>query len=229
MTLLPDEAALRNCFLFSTLSDKTVLALSKVCISAVHKKGTDIFAMGDEADGLRIILQGAVRVWISDEDGRELTVAMLEKGDSFGEIALFDELPRSATASALERTRCLFLPRAMVVSLLDDSPGFATEVIRSLCEILRRNTDEMSAITFRSLDNRLARKLSELSFSHAQVDGNTARFTRKFSQGDLAKMLGVTREAINKRMTMFASEGIVEMDGGFIVIPALDTLAARMK
>jgi CRP-like cAMP-binding protein len=229
MKILNDEAALRSCFLFSSLSDKTIQALSKACLSTTYAGGALIFAMGDEADGLRIILEGSVRVWISDSDGRELTVAMLEPGDSFGEIALFDGLPRSATASALEDTRCLFLPQTVVDRLLSENVGFANEVIKILCEILRRNTDEMGSITFRSLDSRLALKLCDLSVAHAIIDGNSARFTRKFSQGDLAKILGVTREAINKRLTVFSRENLIEMHDGFIVIPAIDLLASRHK
>ncbi len=224
-----DHEALRNCFLFSSLSEQDIADLAKVSTITTTPSGALIFAMGDEGDGLRIILNGVVRVWISDVEGRELTVALLEEGDSFGEIALLDNLPRTAAATAIEETRCLFVPRSSVDGLLNKNIGFAREVIHILCETLRRNTDEMGAVMFRSLDKRLAQKLCDLSISYAQIDGKRATFTRKFPQGDLAKMLGVTREAINKRLTMLAQEGLIDTTDGYLTLTDLPRLAAKTE
>jgi CRP-like cAMP-binding protein len=192
-----------------------------------HKRKSEIFAIGDEADGLRIVLNGVVRIWISDADGQELTVALLEKGDSFGEIALFDELPRTASATATEDTECLYVPRSFVDTLLSQSPVFAKQVIQILGETIRRNTNEMGAVMFLSLEKRLAQKLCDLAFDHADIDQNTARFSRKFSQGDLSKMLGVTREAINKRLTILTQEGLIEVNGGYMTILNLERLSGK--
>ncbi len=224
-----DHDALRSCFLFASLSDDDIGILSRICRSVSYARGAEIFAMGDTADGLRIILEGDVRIWMSDDDGRELTVAMLETGDSFGEIALLDGLPRTAAASAIEATRCLFVPHSAVDALLQTNSRFARELIHSLCEILRRNTDEMGAMTFQSLEARLAQKLCDLAVSRAIIDGSTARFTKKLSQADLAKMLGVTREAVNKRLMGLVQENLIETQDGFLVIPDLDKLANRGK
>jgi CRP/FNR family cyclic AMP-dependent transcriptional regulator len=227
MILSDDHKALRSCFLFASLSEDDSGTLSALCTSVKYKSGSQIFDMGDEADGLRIITQGAVRIWISEPQGRELTVAILEEGHSFGEVALLDGLPRTATATALEPTRCLFVPHRAIDALLQENMKFAKEIIHSLCEILRRNTDEMTAISFLSLESRLARKLCDLAFSHAIIEGTTARFTRKFAQNDLAKMLGVTREAVNKRMMILTQEQLIETRDGFLILTDLDRLAKR--
>jgi CRP-like cAMP-binding protein len=229
MTSQSVQDALRSCFLFASLSDDDIDILSRICRSVTYPRGTQIFAMGDKADGLRIITEGEVRIWMSDAEGRELTIAMLEPGDSFGEIALLDGLPRTAAAGAVEATRCLFVPHSAVDALLETDPRFAKEVIYSLCEILRRNTDEMGAMTFQSLDARLAQKLCDLAVSRAVIEGSTARFTRKLSQADLAKMLGVTREAVNKRLMGLVQENLVQTEDGFLVIPDLERLASRSK
>lgn len=229
MSLTLDQQALSSCFLFSSLSDSDIETLSKLCTRTTYKRGREIFAMGDEADGLRIITEGSVRIWMSDPQGRELTVAMLEAGHSFGEIALLDGLPRTAAASAMEVTRCLLVPKSAIDALLETNPTFAKEVIYSLCEILRRNTDEMTAITFLSLDSRLAQKLCDLAMSHAEIAGSTARFTRKFAQTDLAKMLGVTREAVNKRLMALVQENLLENKDGYMVITDMEKLAQRSK
>lgn len=219
--------ALRRCYLFSSLPDDDIDALAMVSAQMSHARGTQIFSMGDDADGLRIVLAGVVRVWIADADGQELTVVLLEEGDSLGEIALFDGLPRTATATALEDVRCLFVPRHAVEKLLEQNLHFAKQVIQILCETLRRNTDEIGAITFRCLISRLAQKLCVLAVSYAQIDGNTAQFTRKFSQGDLAKMLGVTREAINKQLTKLAKDGLIDTQNGFLVLHDMKALMRK--
>ncbi|KIN75246.1 CAMP-binding protein-catabolite activator and regulatory subunit of cAMP-dependent protein kinase [Sulfitobacter noctilucae] len=229
MTSHNDQDALRSCFLFTSLSDDDIGILSQMCRSVSYPRGAEIFAMGDTADGLRIITAGEVRIWVSDAEGRELTVTILEDGDSFGEIALLDGLPRTAAASATEATTCLFVPHSAVDALLQSNPRFAREMIHCLCEILRRNTDEMGAMTFQSLDARLAQKLCDLAMSRAVIDGATARFTKKLSQADLAKMLGVTREAVNKRLMALVHDDLIETQDGFLVIPDLDKLASRSK
>ena len=224
-----DHAALRRCLLFSSLPESDIHRLASASSCIQYRKRQQIFGMGEDADGLRIILSGAVRVWISDTEGHELTVNLLEQGDSFGEIALFDGQPRTATATVQELTRCLFVPRAAVDALLENNSAFAREVIHLLCETLRRNTDEMGSITFDSLERRLAQKPRSLAISHAVIDGNSARFASKFSQSELAKMLGVTREAINKRMTEFAKEKLVNVEDGYLTLHDLERLVSRKR
>ena len=224
-----DQIALQNCYLFSSLTDESLQSLAKVSVVSSYAKHHQIFAMGDDADGLRIILSGAVRVWISDREGHELTVALLEAGDSLGEIALFDDLPRTAAATATAATQCLFITRSAANDLLLHNPEFAREIIQRLCEMLRRNTDEMGLITFSSLEQRLAQKLCDLAMSHAVLEGDTARFTSKFSQADLARMLGVSREAINKRMTALTKSGQIEVQDGVLKILSLKRLSSRRE
>ena len=103
----------------------------------------------------------------------------------------------------------------------------ARHLIQLLCELLRRNTEAMSAFAFLDLDSRLARKLHDLALAHAERDGTTARFTRRFSQTDLGQMLGATREAVNKRLAVLTLDGLVTQADGVFVIPDSSALAAR--
>ena len=223
------QKALRDCYVFSTLSADVISKLASNCTEQSYSKGQEIFAISDEADGLRILLNGVVRVWISDEEGRELTVGLLEAGDSLGEIALFDELPRTASATAIEATHCPFLRSASINDLINHDPLFARQIILVLCEILRRNTEEMGAVMFLNLEERLAQKLQILAVSHADIADNQARFHRKFSQTDLARMLGVSREAVNKRLTSFTQQGLIEVKGGYLTILDIRGLARKNR
>ena len=160
-------------------------------------------------------------------EGRELTLALLEPGEVFGEIALLDGLPRSANATAIEKSECLLTPASAFSAALMHDHQLAVHLIELLCEMLRRNNEAIGAFAFLGLDGRLAQKLHDLAMAHAVLDDGAARFTRRFSQLDLAQMLGVSREAVNKRLSIFAHDGLVLQTDGLFEIPDLSALSAR--
>ena len=219
--------AVKSCYLFSGAERQSVEALADASYVLKSSAGETLFQTGDAADGLRIVLSGLVRIWIADSEGRELTLVLLEPGDPFGEIALLDGLPRSANATAIERSDCLILPCKAMEEVLAHDPALARHLIQLLCELLRRNIVAIGGFAFSGLGGRLALKLHELALSHGTVEAGGARLNRKFSQSELAAMLGVTREAVNKRMTALAHDGLVSVDGGLITVPSLTALTAR--
>lgn len=231
MTALRDEreTALRKCYLFAGLAPESLAPLAQASSIQVIEPHTDIFAAGDPVDGLRVVISGQVRLWIADRDGRELTLHFAEPGDSFGEIALLDNLPRTAAATASETTRCLLLPVNAVETALAADPALSRHLILSLCEILRRNVDTISGFAFSALDARLARQLYDLALDHAEITGHSARFTRRFSQTDIANLIGVTREAVNKKLRAFEHDGLVQRNDGVLSLPDLPALAARAE
>ncbi len=220
---------IRSCFLFSDADGPSVEVLARSSYIVRHTAGKSLFMAGDEADGLHVVLSGLVRIWIADAEGHELTLALMEPGDPFGEIALLDGLPRSANATAIEPTECLLTPASALDRALAGNPSLARHLIQLLCELLRRNTEAMSAFAFLDLDGRLAKKLHDLALAHAELEGRSARFTRRFSQTDLGQMLGVTREAVNKRLAVLVLDGLVTQTNGVLVVPDLPALAARVR
>ena len=218
---------LRSCFLFADASTESLAPIIQASRTETHRRGAEIFAADDPADGLRIVLSGQVRIWMADAQGRELTLNFLGEGDPFGEIALLDGLPRTSHATAIEKTQCLFVPKGAMERALEDDPSFAQQLILSMCELMRRNLSTISGFAFDGLDARLAQTLYNLAFDHAELDGNTARFQRKFSQTDIAQLLGVTREAVNKRLKALEADGLVEVDAGHMVIRDMNLLGER--
>ena len=228
MTKQTDDrtALLRRCYLFDGASDRALARLATEASEETARTGQALFAVGDEADGLRIVTAGLVRVWINDADGKELTLTLLEPGDALGEIALLDGMPRSANATAQEVSRLLVLRRSSFQRVLGEEPALALHLVTLLCERLRRATGDIESLAFLDLRHRLARKLHDLAIAHATIDGNRARFTRKFSQMEIAQMLGVTREAVNKQLAALSGDGTVRIVAGRIEI---DDLAALTR
>lgn len=220
---------IRDCYLFAGVDPKCLEPLARASSIRRYESGRVIFQRDDEADGLRVILSGEVRIWIADSQGREFTLAFMGEGDPFGEIALLDGLKRTANAASIETTDCLFLPtRAVEIALARDAL-FARQLVYSLCETIRINLATINSFAFVGLDARLAGKLHELALDHAEIEGGAARFSRQFSQTDLAQLLGVSREAVNKQFRALKHDGLVLQDSGRLTITDLGALAARAQ
>jgi len=213
------DEILRSCYLFAEAEASSLDPLVAASSFQSYQHKTEIFAAQDEADGLRIVLSGQVRVWLADRDGREFTLRFMQPGDTFGEIAMLDGLPRTATASAVENTTCLFLPSEAMVQAMETDIALARCLIHSLCELMRRNLGTISSFAFVGLYERLVHLLHELAHDHATFQDGGAVFARKFSQTELALLLGVSREAVNKRFKVMVNDGLVQVKRGYITIP----------
>ncbi len=221
------SAIIRGCYLFAEANDDSISQLAERSSIEKRENNTSLFMAGDDADGLRIVLSGLVRIWINDTDGRELTLTLLKSGDPFGEIALLDGQPRSANATVIEPSSLLLLRRSVFDDVLHSDAHLARHLVLLLCGILRRNTEDLRGFAFHGLGARLTQKLHELAIAHAVIDNGSARFTRKFSQTELAQMLGATREAINRRLAAMSYDGTISVTNGLIEIPDLNALVSK--
>ncbi|SEM70786.1 Crp/Fnr family transcriptional regulator [Palleronia pelagia] len=218
---------IRQCYLFEGAKPETIARLAETSTLETRDRRMDVFYAGDASDGMRILISGTVRIWINDVQGRELTLALIEPGEAFGEIAMLDGASRTANASVLETARMLLVKQAAFDAVLETDPRLARHLIVLLCDRLRRNTSDLRGFAFQDMGARLAAKLHDLAMGHAEIDGDEARFTAKFSQTELANMLGVTREAVNKRLAAMSCDGILSMEDGKITIRSLAALRLR--
>ena len=135
-----------------------------------------------------------------------------------------DGLPRTANATGIESGECLFLPKRVVDDLLDKDPAFTRHIVQLLCEILRRNNDVLGGFAFHGLDARLARVILDLATAHGVTKADNVHLIRKFSQTDLGQMLGVTREAVNKKLRELEKRDMITRRDGRLVIKDADGL-----
>ncbi|HEU4759383.1 MAG TPA: Crp/Fnr family transcriptional regulator [Dehalococcoidia bacterium] len=181
-------------------------------------KGQTIFHKDDPGQSLFIIEEGAVRIYLPTAQGADLTVAVLGAGDFFGDVALLDGRPRSASAAALEATATFTVDRADFIRLLESRPSAAMAVLAAVTRRLRE-TDEMAAdLAFLDVAGRLAKKLLELAQSHGAPLERGVRLTLPLTQEDLASMVGVTRESANRHLSAFRRRGLIDSRGRYFVI-----------
>lgn len=207
-----------GCHLFASASSRSLDRLAACATVQTPTPDSALFSAGDPSGGLWIVLSGIVRIWINDPRGREHTMMLLEPGDVLGEIALLDGGPRSANADVMGPTRLLHFPREGFRAILREDPDLAEHVIIMLCEKLRGNTEDLHRTAFYDLGARLALKLIDLAVAHAKSTGDGFVFTRKFSQTELALMLGASREAVNKRMSKLVAAEVLKVEDGYIHI-----------
>jgi CRP/FNR family cyclic AMP-dependent transcriptional regulator len=216
--------SLKNVPFFRRLSQNDVAALAKRLIIRRFGSGQIIFHLGDPAGLLYIITNGNIKFSHASADGKDAVLAILGKGDFFGELALLDDSPRSATAEAIEPTETLTLHRDDFLSFLDNNPLFARHVLHILAIRIRHLNSQISDIFFLDLPARLARTLLLLADQHGKpVDKGTV-IELSLTQTDLAEMTGATRVSINKALGRFRRAHWVYVEGRKLTIVDPDAL-----
>jgi CRP-like cAMP-binding protein len=183
------------------------------------RRGEVIFHMGDPGDALFIILSGLVKIWLPAETGDAAILATLRPGDFFGELALLDGAPRSASASALEATETLVLPRERFRDLIATEAVIRDAFLTAVAAELRRLTRHVEELHFLDIAGRLAARLIRLASEQGrQMPDGSVRLDGPLTQGDLAAMVGSTRQSVNKLLGLYAGDGLLRFERDAIVI-----------
>jgi CRP-like cAMP-binding protein len=172
-----------------------------------------IFHFGDPAGLLYIITSGKIKISHSSADGQDAVLAILGAGDFFGELALLDDSPRSATAETIEPTETLTLHRDDFLKYIDNNPAFSRHVLNILARRIRHLNKQVSDIFFLDLPARLARTILLLADQHGEPVADGVLITISLTQTDLAEMTGATRVSINKALGRFRRAGWVRVEG----------------
>jgi CRP-like cAMP-binding protein len=175
------------------------------------EKGALVHHKGDPPDGLYQLISGRIRISTVSDDGRELVLADLTPGSFFGEISLFDGLPRTHDALALEKSELLIVPTQKFHALLAEKPALAKHFLHVLSAKLRLCFAALDALSLQGVPERLAQRLLWL----AERGGKRAVTV---SQTDLALMVGATRQSINKQLKAWERAGLVALRGRRIVL-----------
>ncbi len=195
-----------------------------------YRRGEVIFHVGDPGDALFIIVTGQVKISVPSETGEEAILATLGPGDVFGELALLDGAPRSATATALVAMEAVVLPRDRFRDLVATEPAVRDALLASLAAELRRLTNHVEELHFLDMTGRLAARLVRLaSESGKPGPGGEVRLLPSLTQADLASMVGCTRQSVNKLLGQFADDGLVRLERDGIVIIDMPGLVAASR
>jgi CRP-like cAMP-binding protein len=229
---------LRGCPLFRQCDDDSLRAVVGSMRQRHFRRNEVIFHQGDPGDSLHVISSGSIKIVLPSPDGEEAIIATLREGDFFGELALLDGEPRSATATAVEASETWLLPRESFIELLDGRPGLRDTLLRALSGELRRLTVHVEELHFLDLAGRLAHRLVWLAERSPAAGTATATgsptATRTtitldwpYTQSDLASMIGGTRQSVNRLLATLVDDGLVRVDHDGLEILDRPRLAER--
>ena len=177
-------------------SDDSIIELSEHAKKVGFAKQTFIITEGDDTDCLFILLSGKVRVFSSDDEGKEVTLFTQEAGSYFGELALLSDEPRSASVVALEKTTCGVISKADFKIWLGKHPEVAFNLIHDLSHKVVQVSGKIKQLALLNVYERTIRTLLDLA---TEKDGVSV-ISERPTQQELANMVGASREMVNKIM-----------------------------
>lgn len=225
-----DSASLSRIALLRDVSPDDLQQLSRCMRRRTFHRGEVIFHQGDPGDTLHLIRNGRVKIVIPSETGEEVLLAILGAGDCFGELALLDGGPRSATVIAMEPIETLVLGRKDFLDFVRGHMEMAEKLVVNLARIIRRVNEDVADLAFLDLPGRLAKKLLELAEAHGVPDprGQGVEISVNLTQEELAGMIGATRPSVNKVLGWYEDQGAIQRRGRKIAILKPDVLRRRV-
>ncbi len=204
--------------LFASAEQTELERISSLLSEIDVKKDVSIISRDTTGDSLYVILRGRVKIVIPGDGGREVILNLLKTGEFFGEMALLDDLPRSADVVASEDSKLLVLRRDQFAEHIKNSPATALYIMAELSRRLRRADELISNLALLDVYSRVAHIMIDL----AKKDGTEVEegilIRDRPTQQDIASMIGTSRETVSRVLSEFQKRGFVEMRGRDILL-----------
>jgi len=213
---------LRSTLLFGELDDDSMQQITDSSSERSLRRGDVLFSENEAPDYLYVVVSGRIAIANKSIDGRESVVALMEEGDLFGEMGLFDNIGRSAEARALEASVVVAVPYTPVKALYQRRPEELRNVVRLLAARLRSMDEALADSVFLDVTGRTAKRLLELA-------GDEDEFILPITQEELAGMVGASRERVNKAIASFVRLGWLAQADRRYVITNREQLSIRSR
>lgn len=195
--------------LLAQLAPKALDEIASLVRKHRYAAGEVVFHQGDPGTALYIVEEGEVKIVLGSSDGKEVILRLLGRGDFLGELALLDGEPRSAEAVATIPTTLLILPRDAFAAFVAGHPQAALVLLTTLSRRLRGADSRMHDAVFLDVRTRLVKLLVELAETRGRPAPRGVMVASRLTQGDLAGMVGATRESVNKWLRYYAERGLI--------------------
>lgn len=215
---MDDRELLHTVPIFSELSDADITSLARLGSRRQYPKETVVFFENEEGDFFFMIVTGRIKVTILGDDGREVILSILGPGDFFGEMALLDNEPRSATAIAVEDSELLSLHRHDFQSVLADNRSIMAALIKILASRIRKANHQISTLALLDVYGRVARVIVDMARDEGRrlKDGRIA--FRRATHQEIANRIGTTRETVTRMLKDLERQGMIHVEGREIVV-----------
>jgi CRP/FNR family cyclic AMP-dependent transcriptional regulator len=161
-----------------------------------------------------VVLSGKVKVFLSDEEGKEVTLNLQGDGEYFGELAILDDAPRSASVMTTEDTKLAVLSKAAFEKCMEQHSTIALTVMRGLARRLRELTENVRSLALMDVYGRVARLLLEMS----EEEGGKKIIKQRLTQRDIASMVGASREMVSRILRDLSIGGYISIENKIITL-----------
>jgi CRP/FNR family transcriptional regulator, cyclic AMP receptor protein len=215
---MDERELLRTVPIFSDLGEPEIVVLARLTKRVHFPKDAVVFFENAPGDSLFVIVEGRVRVTILGDDGREIILSLLGPGDFFGELALIDNEPRSATTIAEEDSELLCLSRADFEAVLKEHVSITKALLTVVAARLRHANHQISTLALLDVYGRVARVLMEMAREEGKrlKDGRIS-FRRPTHQ-EIASRIGTTRETVTRMLRDLQRQGLVHVEAREMVV-----------
>jgi CRP/FNR family transcriptional regulator, cyclic AMP receptor protein len=223
------DDALSEAPLFEALSDQDAQALRTEVRVVTLARGDRLFSEGDAGDRLYIIMSGKIKLTRAAPDGRENLLSVHGPGEMFGELSLFDPVPRTSSATAVTDTELAGLAHDSLRSWLSTRPEVAMHLLQALAQRLRRINDVKADLVFTDVPGRVAKALLDLADRFGVQTPAGLQVNHDLTQEELAQLVGASRETVNKALADFSSRGWIHLAAKSVLIVDTDRLRKRAR
>jgi CRP/FNR family cyclic AMP-dependent transcriptional regulator len=209
-----EPVMLNDIELFADLDEQEFANLAHKAVTRQYPRNTVVINEGDISDSLYILLEGTVKVFLSNEDGKEVILNTQGPGDYFGEMALLDPAPRSASVMTTEKSKLSIIAKPDFEAFLRQHPEAMLKILCRSIKRLRALTDTVGSLALLDVYGRVARLLLKL----AETEGEQKIVKAEFTQQDIANRIGSSREMVSRILKDLRTGGYIEMRDRHIIL-----------
>jgi CRP-like cAMP-binding protein len=218
------ESRLLGIPLFSVLDAEERAELAGRLMPRRMLKGQPVFLQGDPGDEMYLLVEGRIRICCESLSGREITLAVLKEGGFFGDMALLDGEPRSATAIAETPGQLLVLRRADFQSFLRGCPNSAVALLAFISRRLRTANDKIQDLALLTVRQRLAAMLVDLALKEGEPAAGGVLLPQSVSHKALSGLLGTSRETVSRMCAELKDMDLIEQQGRRLLVRQVEGL-----
>ncbi len=216
---------LKNCDLFRRLSPEQIEQVESRSRVREFQRGEVIYLPSDASDSLVLLTSGRVKIYHLTADGKEAVIGLIDPGELFGELAVFENGPREEFAETMEKSTAVLIPSTIVHQLMHDHPTVTLGVTKLMGLRRRRVERRLKSLLFRSNRERVVCLLLELAEKYGQATTDGVRLSIRLSHQELANIIGTTRESVTMLLGELQSEGMITIERRRIIVRNLRRLA----
>ncbi|CCU79397.1 transcriptional regulator, Crp/Fnr family [Halanaerobium saccharolyticum subsp. saccharolyticum DSM 6643] len=223
------KQCLKDLIVFQNLDPDELELLCENSYAKLYEKDEVIFFENDSVKKLYFLINGKVKLSMLSAEGKEKVLTILQEGDIFGELSLFDEDPHPLTAEVMDDARLLIIPWNEMEKKIIEKPSLAIKIIEALSKKTRLLTSQVRELVFQDAAGRLASLLSRLAEDFGrEIEGGTV-IDLVLTHQEIANLIGSSRVTVTKLINKFIDEGMITIKKRKIIIIDFESLGERLQ